>query len=136
MQKQISLILVLSVFACVALAIKNDEPEEVKRGASNAFAAGLARFSGAIANGDNEVPVPGPSKSRVYSLYSKGLTPLGGGKPHLVEQYRKHLFVGPTTTLVPEDHHIISDTLTPEQTAELTKPRPIYQHSTDQLYIP
>lgn len=128
-------IFALGAVGCIALAKSNDS-EEVKQGAASAFSAGLAKFSNAVAKGDSAVPQPGPSKSHVYSLYTKGLTALGGGMPHLVEQYRKHSYTGLETTRTPVDHHIISDNLTPQQTAELTRPRPVYQYVQDRTLIP
>lgn len=119
---------------CVAAA-DFKESEEVKQGAANSFSAALSKFSNAVGSGDNVVPSPS-YRPKVFSIYTKGLTALGGGKPRIGEDNRKHSFEGYHTTVDPVDHKIISDQLTPEQTAEMTKPRPTYQYTEDAIYRP
>ena len=128
-------IITLFVACTIAIAVASPLPEDpdVRGGMRDALKRGLERFGGAADKNDRVVPLPDAKSSKVYSLYTRNMDALGGGKPLLREQYREHNFVPLAPTVVPEEHKSLSGKLTPEEAAARYVPKPPFQFSTDNL---
>lgn len=99
-----------------------------------AYQRGLNVFGGAAqpVNSAAEEP-PKPKAHRPFSLYTKDLSALGGGKPSLTEQYRKHNYVPLAPTVIPKEHEL-SQKITPKEAAQLYVPHRPLQFTTDRLH--
>lgn len=76
-----------------------------------------------------------PGKPKVFSMYTKGLNALGGGKPHLASQYVQHKYVPLAPVVVPEEKKPqVSDKLSAEEAADRFKPQAPFQYTTDRLF--
>lgn len=113
-----------------------NESSEVRRSMHDAFQNSLGVFGGRVEKNVASVrDEPNPSKPKVFSLYTKGLNALGGGKPHLTSQYIQHKYVPLAPVVVPEEKKPqVSDKLSAEEAAERFKPQAPYQYTTDRLF--
>lgn len=137
MFKSIAILFVLVVcglFAAQAAPI--NEASEVKTGMSDAFRRGMNRF-GTDSEEINEPVVPSQAagKPRIFSHYTAKLSALGGGKPRINDQYRKHGYLPLAPSVLPNEHPVLPNgKLTPEAAAKIYVPKRPFQFSTDKLW--
>lgn len=131
--------MILAVFGGlgVILAAPVQETGEVRKSMHDTFENSRRLFAGAVEKNADIVNTvePNPNKPKVFSLYTKGLTAVGGGKPHLASQYLKHNYTPLAPVVVPvEKKPQVSDKMSPSEAAERFKPEAPFQYTTDRMF--
>lgn len=130
--------LALSAFVVLALGKSITDSDEVRQASKDAFKRGLEFFGGGIkkeqAERAREIEI---APKRTYSQYTAGIESLSGGKPAIIEQYRKHHYLPLAPSVLPPSYPKGPDgKLNAKQMADLIKPRGPYQPGTDRVFIP
>lgn len=130
----------LIVFLCGMSIIEGapiQESSDVRKSMHDAFQNSLEVFGGKVDKNANIVvpDAPNPSKPKVFSAYTQGLSALGGGKPNLTSQYMFHKYT-PLAPVVnpPERKPQVSDKMSPSEAADRYRPQAPHQYTTDRLF--
>lgn len=137
MSKLIFLVAIV-VVGCLAVAqAKLDEDEEVRNAMRDSFSKGFQRFSGQSRDVKPKVEeVKRAPRRKPFSQYTAKLpTPLGGGKPRIMDQYNRHNFFPIPPSVIPFEHpKLPNGVLTQEAAATIYVPHAPLQYSEDKSY--
>lgn len=79
---------------------------------------------------------PGVVSPRPLSHHDKDLVALGGGKPALTEQYRKHHYTPLAPTFIPKTFESLTPEITPDLAARIFVPSRPLQYTVERLRTP
>lgn len=146
MFKSVSLVLVCAILALYwaeSLAAPVSIEEEEHAGMSSAVKRGQERFGGAIPRRNKPDPanldlgvsskVPKPSQ-KIHSMYTAGISSLGGGKPNRNDKHRIHHFVPLSPKVIPwsTGEKYNPEFISPEESAQRWVPHHGYQYTSDE----
>lgn len=132
MFKSIFLMVVVCSFAAIALAGPVPESAEVQNAMRKAKEQGLEVFGGAIKREQEyKAPTPTQSQKKIFSLYTKDLEALGGGRPMLREMNRVHHYVPLAPSVLPRQFNVAGNKMTAAEAAKIIVPSAPYQFTED-----